>query len=150
MRDLHNSSTRYIMKLSSAVRSALDSFSENTSISPMETRALLFIATSKEAIYQKDIEQEYRLSRATVSELMQSMEQKGMICRTRDSADRRKNRISICRVIQPVVNDMIAGMNAIEDKMASGIDEEDMAVFLRVIRQMLQNTLSDNELNRNE
>ena len=139
MRDLHNSSTRYIMKLSSVVRSVLDSIAEDTSLSPVEARAFLFIATSSAPLYQKDIELEYGLSRATVSELMQNMEQKGMIYRTKDSTDRRKNRIMVCDILLPVAEEMIARMSTIEDKLTEGISEEDMSAFLHVIERMSQN-----------
>jgi len=139
MHDLHNGATRYIMKLSSVIRTALDAFVDGTSVTPMEARALLFISTASNAIYQKDIEQEYGLSRATVSELMQNMEQKGMIQRKRDTVDRRRKCIIVSESFQPMVNDMIEQMSAVEEKLAFNIREEDLEVFLDVIEHMSKN-----------
>lgn len=136
MRDLHNGTTRCIMKLASMVRATLDSFVDGSAFTPMEARALLFIATAQEGLCQKDIEQEYGLSRATVSELMHSMEQKGMIIRRRDTMDRRRNLIFISEAYRPMADDMIERMNAVEDKLAMDIPGEDVAVFLRVIQKM--------------
>ena len=139
MRNLHNGPTRYIMKAASVVRHALDACVEGTPVTPMEARALLFISTSSASIHQKDIELEYGLSRATVSELMQGMEQKGMIRRQRDETDRRKNRITVCEAFQPFVDGMMARMNAVEEKLSQGIDERELEVFLNIIERMTQN-----------
>lgn len=139
MRDLHNGATRCIMKLASVVRTTLDSFVDGSVVTPMEARALLFVATAKEDICQKDIEREYGLSRATVSELMQSMEQKGMIVRRRSALDRRRNCIAVCEAFRPMVTAMIEEMNGVEDALAADIPEEDVEVFLRVIRTMAEN-----------
>ena len=139
MRDLHNGTTRYVMKLAYAIRTILDSFVDGTAVTPMEARALLFIATASEAIYQKDIEQKYGLSRATVSELMQGMEQKGMIIRRRDTVDRRRNCIAVSEAFRPMANDMIEKMNAVEDRLAKGIRDEDISTCVAVIEQMTRN-----------
>lgn len=139
MRDLHNSPTRYVMKLSSAIRNVLDSMVEGTSVTPMEARALLFIATATEAIYQKDLEQEYGLSRATVSELMLNMEQKGMICRQRDLKDHRRKRITVCASVRPLADRMIERMSAMEDQLAKDIGDEEMSAFLMTIERMTRN-----------
>ena len=51
MCDLHNGTTRYIMKLASVIRTVPDSFVDGTTITPMEARALLLIGTASGPIY---------------------------------------------------------------------------------------------------
>ena len=46
-------------------------------------------------IYQKDIEQEFKVSRATASNMLQLMERKGLIVRESVSCDARLKKISI-------------------------------------------------------
>lgn len=53
-------------------------------MTPMEVRALQFIAAADRSLYQKDIEAEYGYTPATVSERMKGMEAKGLIRRTVD------------------------------------------------------------------
>ena len=46
-------------------------------------------------IYQKDIEQEFKVSRATASNMLQLMERKGLIVRESVSCDARLKKISL-------------------------------------------------------
>ena len=48
-------------------------------------------------IYQKDIEQEFKVSRATASNMLQLMERKGLIVRESVSCDARLKKISLTR-----------------------------------------------------
>ena len=139
MNDLLQSSSRYILKISSGLIRQLDSFVEGSSMTPQEARALQFIAVSEKAIYQKDLETEYGCTAATISELIGNMEKKGLIRRETDPDDHRRKRLSVNPAIGLKVRDMVKKMAEMEKKLTEGIDEEKIRIFLEVAKQMSEN-----------
>ena len=71
---LSKSPGHYILRVASGIFHQLDSFVTDTSMTPMEARALQFIAAvDGSPLYQKDIEAEYGYTAATVSELIKGI-----------------------------------------------------------------------------
>lgn len=139
MFDLFQSPGRYIMRVSSGILHQLDSFVANTSITPMEARVLQFIAAAQGPLYQKDIEAEYGYTAATVSELIKGMEGKGLILRQVDPEDRRKRRLTIAPEIAPQVGEIREKMIQMEKDLVAGLDDEELGIFMKVIRRMSRN-----------
>ena len=138
MRSLPESPGRFIMRISNGLRGHLDAFVEGTSMTTAEARALQFIAAA-EPVHQRDIEEEYGCTAATVSELMANMESKGLIRRETDPRDRRKKCVTINDAIRPQVNAMLEKMIEMEQKLVEGIDDDEVAVFLEVAKRMSKN-----------
>jgi len=137
--DLFQSPGRYIMRIASGLVHKLDSFVENTGITPVEARVLQFIAAADSPLYQKDIEAEYGYTAATVSELIKGMEAKGLIVREVDAEDRRRRRLTIAPGITQQVSHMREQMIQMESGLVRGIDGESLEVFMRVARKMSEN-----------
>ena len=139
MRNLHDCPSRYIMRCASGIRHRLDASVEDIALTTSEARALQFIAASERPLHQRDLEQEYELSPATVSELMQGMEAKGLIRRDTDPDDRRRKRLTIPGAIRPRVDAMLAQMDAMEAQLTRDIPPEKLEIFMEVIARMSQN-----------
>ena len=137
MRNLHDSCGRYVMKLAGSLRRRLDSFVADTPMTPMEARVLQFVASAHSAVYQKDLEQEYGCSAATISELVHGMEQKGLLQRETDPEDRRRKRLAIPEPMRARADAMLVRMVEMEDVLVAGIAPEELDVFLEVIRRMV-------------
>jgi len=139
MTDLSQSSSRYIMRVSSGILRRLDAFVEGTAMTPVEARILQFIAASAKPLNQKDIEAEYGYTAATVSEVIKNMEAKGLIRRDTDPDDRRKRRLTASADMASQVIEMRDRIAAMEADLTRGIDPEKLDVFMEVIHQMTKN-----------
>ena len=143
MKDISNAAGRYISKLGGYIRHRLDAISSESGITPAQGRTLQYIAGQNRNVYQKDIEEEYGLRAATASQMLQSMEDAGLICREVDEHDRRRKKIVITDEKREACENMIAKIGKMEDEMIEDIDEEKLIVFFEVVEKMLNNISCD-------
>ena len=71
-------------------------------------------------IYQKDIEQEFKVSRATASNMLQLMERKGLIVRESVSRDARLKKISLTEKAKNMVAKSDADIREMEQLITKG------------------------------
>ena len=93
----------------------------------------------EEAVYQKDIEKEFRISRATATNTLQVMEKNGLIYREAVPYDARLKRIVATEKAMQYQELIHQSQEETEDRLTSGISPQDLAVFFRVINQMIRN-----------
>ena len=117
----------------------LDSFVEGSAMTSQEARVLQFIATAQTPICQRDLELEYGCNAATISEMIKSMETKGLIIREADPSDRRRKRLYINPEIEPKVREMRNNMIRMEQDLKEGIGEERIELFLEIAKKMSEN-----------
>ena len=139
MKDISNAPGRYISKLGGYIRHRLDEISAESGITPAQGRTLQYIAGQNRPVYQRDIEEEYGLRAASASQMLQGMEDAGLIRREVDEHDRRKKRIVIPEEKRGVCETMIAQIAEMETQMIEGIEPEKLAVFIEVTERMIAN-----------
>lgn len=139
MKDISNAPGRYISRLGGYIRHRLDAISAESGITPAQGRTLQYIAGQNRPVYQRDIEEEYGLRAATASQMLQGMEDAGLIRREVDEHDRRKKRIVIPEEKRGVCETMIAQIAEMESQMIEGIEPEKLAVFIEVTERMIAN-----------
>ena len=90
-------------------------------------------------IYQKDIEKYFLVGRSTVTNIIQLMEKKGLIRREFVEYDARLKKVLLTEkgiqaheTIKALIREMNTGL-------LDGIEEEDVQVFLKVIRRIREN-----------
>lgn len=114
-------------------------------LTTMQNRVLHYILMkSLECpVYQKDIEKEFRISKSTVTEVLQLMEKKGFISRESSKKDGRMKRILPTQKALTIRQEVIENIHTVEDKLKDGIPEEDYRTCLRVLKKMSENLLKE-------
>lgn len=130
---------RYVSKLSNKLRRRIDAFSTHGQMSGSQGRALHFLLAQQDAVYQKDIEDEFSLRPSTATELLKAMEQDGLIRREAVPQDARLKGLVVTDKALAYKQAVMADILGLEDELTRGIPPEEMEVFFRVMEKMLDN-----------
>lgn len=90
-------------------------------------------------IVQRDIEKRFSIRRSTASHMLQLMEKNGYIIRVSVPQDARMKKLVITEKGREACERMRERLQRFEVLFQEGISEEDMEVFLRVMRRMEEN-----------
>lgn len=106
-----------------------------------EQFALLYaISNRKEEVIQQDMAEMMKKDKSVVLRIIDSLEEKDLIRRVVDKKDRRKNCLMITKVGARVISNCQAIGKQLVEEIHQGIDEEDLKVFFKVIKQLTENT----------
>lgn len=94
---------------------------------------------SNEDIYQKDLENIFNLSRATVSGVLQTMEKYDFIERITDKVDTRTKKIILKQKTKDIFDSHQKKFKEVEEIILKDISEGELKIFMRVIEQMKEN-----------
>lgn len=139
MISLRRNATRYVSKLSNKIRRKLDRLSSREAFSGSQGRVLQFLLAQNEDIFQKDIEEEYSIRPSTATQLLNQMEQNGLICRVPVPYDRRLKKIQLTDKAQQYRQQVVKDLTELEKTVTAGIAPEDLEVFFRVMETMMDN-----------
>lgn len=98
----------------------------------------IFENNSKD-IYQKDLEKALNLRRATVSEVLATMERKGLIIRSENPNDARSKKIELAQLDNNKKRQMKEQMQQLEQALTQDISKEELLTFSLVLRKMQNN-----------
>lgn len=104
----------------------------------------------KENIYQRDLENILNLRRATVSGVLQTMEKNKLIKRITDDNDTRAKKIILCENAKEIFLKSEKKFVELEETIVEGISNEELEVFLDVIKKMKENMKKQNNIERME
>ena len=90
-------------------------------------------------IYQKDIEQEFKVSRATASNMLQLMERKGLIVRESVSCDARLKKISLTEKAKNMVAKSDADIREMEQLITKGFHKEETEQLKHYLDRIMEN-----------
>ena len=132
---------RSIKRLSNGISREMCAAFGSGMFSGAQGRTLHFIlaAHQKEDLFQKDIEEEYSLRPPTATKLLKDMEKNGLIYREAVPYDARLKRIVATEKAMQYQELIHQSLEETEDRLTSGISPQDLAVFFRVINQMIRN-----------
>lgn len=124
----------------SHMSACLCDYRRQTGLTEMQSRVIGFLFMNREReIFQKDIEKEFSIRRATVSVLLQSMEVKKLIRRESVPRDARLKKV----LLTPQAEEMAAMANRelrrFEEALREGISDEDLKTFFRVTERIRSN-----------
>lgn len=94
---------------------------------------------SNEDIYQKDLENIFNLSRATVSGVLQTMEKYNFIERITDEVDTRTKKIILKQKTKDIFDKHQKKFKDVEDVILKDVSEDELKIFMKVIEQMKEN-----------
>ncbi len=92
-------------------------------------------------IYQKTMEQEFHMSKSTVTSVVQAMEKSGYITRVGVEHDARLKKIVLTPAGEQFYRDSQRFILEVEREIQGDISPEEMASFMKTINQMRQNLL---------
>ena len=98
-------------------------------------------------IFQKDFEAQLSVRRSTASNILKSMEQRGLIERLNVASDARLKKIALTPKAIEIHEKIIAEINAREQRMRAGISKEDLTTFLEVVKKISANMEDRNDKN---
>lgn len=90
-------------------------------------------------IYQKDIEKEFFINRATASKMLSLMEEKRLIRRTPSLSDARQKKIELLSRGYELQKICVIVRREIEKKIAKGFSKEEIENFKSMCRRMIVN-----------
>lgn len=90
-------------------------------------------------VFQKDIENEFGITRSTVTGIIKLMEQKGFITRISVPKDARLKQLVLTDMGRKYEEQMGSQMRQNNLQLQKNITEEEMEIFLRVIDKIKQN-----------
>lgn len=98
----------------------------------------LYMNRDKE-IFQKDLEAQFSIARSTATGILQLMEKKGYLYRESVDWDARLKKIVLTQKGIQMHEDHIQHMDRMESILREGLSEEEVQLFLRVVRTMREN-----------
>ena len=122
-------------------------------LTTMQNRVLHYILMKSLGcpVYQKDIEKEFRISKSTVTEVLQLMEKNGFIRRESSKKDGRMKRILPTQKALEIRREVVENIHMVEEKLRAGIPEEDYRICLTVLKKMSENlTKEENNMKGRE
>lgn len=90
-------------------------------------------------ICQREIEAEFSVSRATVSQMLAVMERQGLICRAPVAHDARLKQIVLTERARKMVKQARADVDEMEALLTAGMTEAERAQFLGYLDRVLKN-----------
>lgn len=103
-----------------------------------------YIANADGEVFQKDVENRFSIRRSTVSKMLQSLEDMGLIVREGVDYDARLKKIILTESgwnMHNTVSQVIERTNA---QAVSGIDGDELDAFFKTLEKMKNNLINDN------
>lgn len=90
-------------------------------------------------VFQKDVEAEFSISRATATHMLQALEQKEMIRRVPMEKDKRLKKIILTDKAKESHKQVIHNIEQLEKTLVQGFDEKEEEELLRLLKKVHQN-----------
>ena len=90
-------------------------------------------------IYQRDLESQFSIRRSTATGILQLMEKNDLIHRVPVASDARLKKLVLTEKALDLHKMVEADRERTEEKLIQGIDKEELEVFRRVLKKMIQN-----------
>lgn len=140
----HKETILYSLKvIDNLVRKLMDRHivAEKQGLTIMHAWILGFLYNNPDrAVYQRDIEREFRINRATVSGMISLMEQKGLIRRLSVSYDGRLKKLELTQLGRELHENQIRRFEALEGLLEDSLAPEELQQLF-VITDKLRHTL---------
>ncbi len=131
IKDINHEIIRYICETSTA---------KQKMPTPAQMQILHFIISKKgQKVYQKDIALALNLRRATLSEILSTMEKNNLIHRIQDKTDTRKKEITLSKEAKKNFQIVKNSLNQAEKTITKNISEEHINLFFQITNQMKEN-----------
>lgn len=121
---------------------------EATGVTGLHASILGYVAHQTQLgqdVFQRDLERQFRITRSTVTGILQLMEQNGLILREPVPQDARLKKLVLTEKAVWLCQECQQVMKQLEIQMQSGISQDDLETVARVLKQIRTNlTVPDN------
>lgn len=108
--------------------------------SPMQVRIMEYLIENQgKDIYQRDLEDVFKVRRASISGVLQTMEKRGLVKKVISKEDGRANKIILTQMAIKKQKEVSIAFMELEKKLTKNIDKEKMELFHEIIKQMKNN-----------
>lgn len=116
--------------------------------SPLQAKILKYILDHKEeTICQKDLEMSLKVSKATISEVLLTMEKSEFIKRVSIPEDARAKRIVLTNTSLERFQELERNFKTINDILLYNVSDKELAKFLNILKKMRHNIKEKGEKN---
>lgn len=130
---------RELKKLSNKIHREIDKFASKSELTGAEGRVLHFLLGHEENVFQKDIEFKLGLRSSTATEILKKMEKDNLIIRKPTPTDGRLKKIIVTEKALQYKDIVLNDLKNFEKKLISGLTEEEIDLFLKVVDKMINN-----------
>lgn len=104
------------------------------------SRIIGFLADNRDRdMFQRDVEKEFLISRSTASKALSFMEKKGLIRREAVAHDARLKKLVLTERALCLDKIAEADMEGVEERLTDGLTEEELKMFVEIIKKMRKN-----------
>ena len=108
--------------------------------SPLQGKILKYVVENDEKdIYQKNLEERFKVSKATISEVIQTMENNKLIERVPTKKDARLKQIVLTDIGRKRVSETDKCFKTLNNELEKGLTEEEKQQFLTIIKKIRNN-----------
>ena len=124
---------------------------DSASVNPNELgkygklRLKYLLEHKEQVICQKDLENDLSVSKATISEVLLTMEKSGLIKKEIVPNDARAKRIVLTNTSLERFQELEKNFSAINEKLIEGISTDELAHFLNILNKMQKNMNEEGE-----
>ena len=112
-------------------------------ITDVQGRVIGFLYHNQDRpIYQKDVEAEFSITRATTSKMLTLMEKNGLIVRSTVTYDARLKELRLTEKALDYAHQVRSGLDAFETSVTQALTEEEQETLLRLLRKLEDNVSS--------
>lgn len=127
-----------LAQVSQVFRSVSDAFTEQVDI-PRGQASLLCVIAKQDGMTQSEIAEQLSVQGATVTNMLQRLEEAGLVLRRRDPEDNRLVRVYLTEAGLQKERSINAQLGAMQELIFSSIGEEERTVLRRQLLQIVDN-----------
>lgn len=130
--------SQLLVQFSQMYRTAVDNFMDQVGIHRGQGLLLCTVLKS-EGLTQSELAEQLSVQGATITNMLQKLEEAGLVIRRRDEADNRLVRVYLTEAGRQKEAEVSRQLVLVEDSLLRGIGEADRAVLRRLIWQIMDN-----------
>lgn len=117
-----------------------EQFPKQNELTCIQQQVMGYLSRNRDrALFQRDVEQEFRIRRSTASALITSLEQKGYLLRKAVDYDARLKQLILTDRALVLADAVEQHIRQIEQRLMAGITPADLLAFFRVVDQLKNN-----------
>lgn len=135
--------SKQLQMVSRQIKRSIDKIFQSAGLSGAQAFTLHFIHEKSKngKVYAKDIEIEFNTRRATIAELIHTMEQNNLVERESEETDSRMKEIILTKKALEKVQFIDSKIKQLEQQISNNIESEELSNFFEVLNKISENLL---------